>query len=66
MKTQQLKKQLVLKKSTVSNLDEMDMVTLKGGLKTRPECPPMKTVEFNTCECTFYCSEMITYCPLAC
>jgi len=62
MKTKQLKKELVLKKETISNLGNAEMSHLKAGLKTLPECETLITREFQTCDC----SVPLSYCLHLC
>jgi len=71
MKNKKLQKKLVLNKKTVSNLGDREMDKVKGGktelvCECTIPCPALRTDEFYTCVCTYYCSNADATCPSRC
>lgn len=62
MKTKKFKKKLSLNKKTISNLANEAMSDLKAGAPqtrfcTAVNCWLYETGEFQTCDCTYYCTD---------
>jgi hypothetical protein len=60
MKTKTFKTKLSLNKKTISHLSNQDMNGIKVGVRTHTmiDCWLFETCEWQTCDCTFYCTAL--------